>query len=311
MLCNEFGFGSVPLASHGNTSPPGDRVALLQLHSATQITLNDGKNSSKPCKPKRPLSAYNLFFKHEREKILAETPVRSEGKPRRSHGKIGFGCLARTIADKWKNIDDETRDYFEDLAAEDKARYKQEKKRWKKAKTRENKSVEGSQNTDNEQLAALLKGVLDDTVQDVRSFQDSVPTTSYSDCLSSTRCQQGSQRDSDINSNMNDCDEKELTVPSQNISSFGAEDLKSNIETMEQCSPTWGANHPTSYAEKNVLHKQSKSFSLLSFVSSASFCTTESKVYPENTASHVNKAPHVSELAAKLDDECIDLLCGW
>ena len=83
-------------------------------------------------KPKRPLSSYNLFFQAERAKILETTPSKYEGnKPRRSHGKIGFASLARTIAGKWNNIDPETRKHFDQLAAKDKERYKREMEVWK------------------------------------------------------------------------------------------------------------------------------------------------------------------------------------
>lgn len=84
-------------------------------------------------KPRRPLSSYNLFFKHERAQILAVTPSKYEddGKPRRSHGKIGFASLARSIASKWNNIDPEERKPFDEIAAEDKARYTREMKVWK------------------------------------------------------------------------------------------------------------------------------------------------------------------------------------
>jgi hypothetical protein len=83
-------------------------------------------------KPKRPLSAYNLFFQNERKVILQATPERAEGKPRRSHGKIGFADLARNIAANWKSIDPESRSNFDKLAAKDKERYKIEMDEWKK-----------------------------------------------------------------------------------------------------------------------------------------------------------------------------------
>lgn len=102
-------------------------------------------------KPKRPLSAYNIFFKHEREKLVSdapddETPVTLESlkvdptrKPnkrrhRKSHGKIGFADLARTIAEKWKSLDAEQRTVYEACAAKEKERYQKEITEWKEMK---------------------------------------------------------------------------------------------------------------------------------------------------------------------------------
>jgi HMG-box domain len=56
-------------------------------------------------RPKRALSAYNIFFSSERKKLLANTPVRAIGKPLKSHGKIGFSEMAQRISSKWKSID--------------------------------------------------------------------------------------------------------------------------------------------------------------------------------------------------------------
>jgi hypothetical protein len=78
------------------------------------------------CKPKRPLSAYNYFFQEQRQKILQQTPTRAEGKPRRSHGKIGFAPLARMIAAKWKENTQAERKKYDDLASADRARYMNE-----------------------------------------------------------------------------------------------------------------------------------------------------------------------------------------
>lgn len=77
-------------------------------------------------RPKHPLSAYNLFFQREREVLLASLPVRAEGKPRRSHGKIGFADMAREIGKRWKAINPEDKAYFDELARLEKERYHRE-----------------------------------------------------------------------------------------------------------------------------------------------------------------------------------------
>jgi HMG-box domain len=98
-------------------------------------------DSSYPCdpsedkakdKPKRPLSAYNIFFKFQRKRILAIMPVRDSGKPRRSHGKMGFADMARAVASQWKAISPQEKAAYAELAAVDKRRYKDELEVWKK-----------------------------------------------------------------------------------------------------------------------------------------------------------------------------------
>ena len=45
---------------------------------------------------------------------------------RATHGKISFSCLAKLIGEKWKTIDDEQREYYEQLAVVDLQRYHDE-----------------------------------------------------------------------------------------------------------------------------------------------------------------------------------------
>lgn len=108
--------------------------------------------------PRRPLSAYNLFFSEERERILKEIEGKSgddtsdkkddgdkkegdEAKPkallrpllpsekkrrphRKTHGKISFQELATKVGQRWKALPDDRRKYYQDLAQEDMKRQK-------------------------------------------------------------------------------------------------------------------------------------------------------------------------------------------
>ena len=99
------------------------------------------KKKPKDC-PRRPLSGYNLFFKDERKRILAEIPTSEQdkkakdpkdeitwpGKKRPPHGKIGFESLAKTIGARWKSIDPERLKHYKDLATQDLHRYAREMK---------------------------------------------------------------------------------------------------------------------------------------------------------------------------------------
>mmetsp|Transcript_11538 Transcript_11538/g.24306 ORF Transcript_11538/g.24306 Transcript_11538/m.24306 type:complete len:383 (+) Transcript_11538:207-1355(+) len=110
-------------------------------------------------KPKRPLSAYNLFFQYERDLLLQSKPSKkgqshdemhrtilnnpSERRNRSKtvrpppHGKIGFAELARMIGKKWKTLDDTSLEHFQGLAAIEKKRYVKECSEWKARMKRE------------------------------------------------------------------------------------------------------------------------------------------------------------------------------
>lgn len=69
-------------------------------------------------KPKRPLTAYNLFFRDSQEQITAMNLPPSQKK------KIN---VAKMISDSWKKATPSVRVYYHELAAKDKFRYYNEK----------------------------------------------------------------------------------------------------------------------------------------------------------------------------------------
>ncbi|KAL7561625.1 hypothetical protein ACA910_001492 [Epithemia clementina (nom. ined.)] len=84
-------------------------------------------------RPKRPLSAYNLFFQDERVRMLATRPVRPKGAPLcQGHGKIGFAEMAKTIAAQWNAIAPDVKRKYKAMARGEKIRYKQREAHWKK-----------------------------------------------------------------------------------------------------------------------------------------------------------------------------------
>jgi hypothetical protein len=99
-------------------------------------------------KPKRPLSAYNFFFKEEREKILKvvlggdDPKVSAElnsdpdseefispemmERLRKDGGKVSFEEMGKLIGQRWKNIDPDRLSKYSEMAGEDTERYKKE-----------------------------------------------------------------------------------------------------------------------------------------------------------------------------------------
>eukprot|EP00816_Leptocylindrus_hargravesii_P010926 CAMPEP_0196815416 /NCGR_PEP_ID=MMETSP1362-20130617/49637_1 /TAXON_ID=163516 /ORGANISM="Leptocylindrus danicus, Strain CCMP1856" /LENGTH=191 /DNA_ID=CAMNT_0042192361 /DNA_START=61 /DNA_END=636 /DNA_ORIENTATION=- len=132
-ICTETSFESSIDAPETKQAPsimiaaPHTRRSELLVNEVQNVTASNGRQPSG--KPKRPLSAYNLFFRHERAKIVG-IPVGSSpannGKKRRhvtSHGKIGFSELGRLIGKRWKQLDPVELQYFETLAAKEKRVY--------------------------------------------------------------------------------------------------------------------------------------------------------------------------------------------
>lgn len=152
-----------PYAENGILGPwSATSAGLLGKMASTSTTDPKGKRFRKKPKdrPKRPLSAYNLFFKAERARILEGIPEDKdkkdedakegeegkkeepeatkeegeeeggkEGKPKkkkRPHGKIGFESLAKVIGQRWQDLAPDQVEHYKKLAEVDMKRYKQE-----------------------------------------------------------------------------------------------------------------------------------------------------------------------------------------
>ena len=102
--------GLVPLLSSPKTP-----LNAAQLDDGETVT-NKPRSWKKPKDmPRRPLSAYNLFFKSERQRIVAsisERPNPRLGQSGKAVG-LGFAGLARDIASKWKVLDSAEKAVFE------------------------------------------------------------------------------------------------------------------------------------------------------------------------------------------------------
>jgi len=103
----------------------------VTVEPTANLALQSGSDGLLRTKPKRPLSAYNIFFKDQRaimvrdaEKILrdAEFGMPCVKRRKRRHG-ITFEGMAQKIGQKWKEVDPQMLSEYEKRADDDKKRY--------------------------------------------------------------------------------------------------------------------------------------------------------------------------------------------
>jgi HMG-box domain len=141
--------------NHGRTGRQSIEQGRFNLDNALLSTLNDSVETSvarthkvpphsakhkravrkKPKdQPKRALSAYNIFFQEERQRIMKESPSPDISTTQQSsthhrtgrpspHRKIGFVRLAQTVAERWQGQSAAQVAYYQDKANQDKKRF--------------------------------------------------------------------------------------------------------------------------------------------------------------------------------------------
>jgi hypothetical protein len=138
------------LLSSGPTGKKQDKNVRDQSHNCNTILSIQDLN-----KPLRPLSAYNYFFRDERERIIrfgikyepankcSYTPKHQDlllhnhwnhdrakkRVHRKSHGKITFTCLSKLVSKRWRSLSVDQKDFYKQIAAKDWKRYQLELQR--------------------------------------------------------------------------------------------------------------------------------------------------------------------------------------
>ena len=79
--------------------------------------------------PKRSLSAYNIFFREERARILSQGGIEKLGTDNLNHnlGAARFSALGKEIGKRWNSLNEMERTRYKELAATDLIRYREEK----------------------------------------------------------------------------------------------------------------------------------------------------------------------------------------
>jgi len=134
-----------------NRSPASVPQAIpaspINNHKAAKRSLGTGpsrraKNNKKhKGMPKRPLSAYNLFFQCERYKVFEEARA-LEGP------HLGYEMLGKIMGQRWKEMGEAERDKYNKLSAIDALRFRKEMKEYERKLSQQEKDVDDDDDDD-------------------------------------------------------------------------------------------------------------------------------------------------------------------
>ena len=139
-------FASAQQHHHSITPPPSMTSGDSSNGSSSSKTLLKMPGSApEELPPLRALSAYNFFFRDERDRVLnggsldlndskanallQEHWGRDRAKKRRhrkTHGKIDFTTLSKLISTRWKELPECDKEFYRQVAAKDWERYQRE-----------------------------------------------------------------------------------------------------------------------------------------------------------------------------------------
>lgn len=117
-----------------NSQPPEKAGAQRKASTAKH------KKKKSPSAPTRPLSAYNFFFREERQRWLAER----KGGPGKEKSRELFSLMGKEIARRWKLLKPEDAARYKKMAEEDIQRHRRERQLYNAAEKRK-VQVEGEQ----------------------------------------------------------------------------------------------------------------------------------------------------------------------
>jgi hypothetical protein len=194
-------------------NPPDEsedpKLGSLEGVTIIPLKISKRKKWKKPKdKPKRPLSAYNLFFQHQRERLLhgddeppfavsqASDEILHPEADGRGDGRIGFAALAKEVASKWKLLEPHQKESFEKEAEKEKERYKLELSVWKRNQaTREQEAEEWAARRDD--VVRSLCGVASEQDRTERALQSAMS-------MQPSFCASGSGSQSSLERTIND-----------------------------------------------------------------------------------------------------------